>query len=46
MGIRCVTGAFAAEGDVLRHNADLVARTALRLALAERAVRHERAAQM
>ncbi len=39
MGIRCITGAFAAEGDVLRHDADLVARTVLRLALAERAVR-------
>jgi uncharacterized cofD-like protein len=38
MGIRCITGAFAAEGDVLRHDADLVAMTVLRLALAERAV--------
>jgi uncharacterized cofD-like protein len=46
MGIRCVTGAFAAEGDVLRHNADLVARTALRLALADRAVKQERTVQM
>ena len=32
MGIRCVTGNFAAEGDVLRHNADEVALTALSLA--------------
>ena len=39
MGIRCITGAFAAEGDVLRHDADLVAKTALRLALADRAVK-------
>ncbi len=39
MGIRGIAGAFAAEGDVLRHDADLVARTVLRLALAERAVR-------
>ncbi len=41
MGIRCIAGSFAAEGDVLRHNADLVARTALRLALEDRAVRNE-----
>ncbi len=39
MGIRCITGAFAAEGDVLRHDADFVARTTLRLALAERAAK-------
>ncbi len=38
LGIRCIAGAFAAEGDVLRHEADLVARTCLRLALADRAV--------
>ena len=31
MGIRCISGAFAAEGDMLRHDADLVARTLLRL---------------
>ena len=37
LGIRCIAGAFAAEGDVLRHDADLVAKTVLRLALAERA---------
>ncbi len=37
MGIRCITGAFAAEGDVLRHDADLVARAVLKLALADRA---------
>ncbi len=42
MGIRCIAGAFAAEGDVLRHDADLVARTLLRLALAERAVKGRR----
>jgi uncharacterized cofD-like protein len=36
MGIRCIPGAFAAEGDVLRHDADLVAKTVLRLALQER----------
>jgi hypothetical protein len=33
MGIRCITGDFAAEGDVLRHNADVVAETVLRLAM-------------
>ena len=32
MGIRCITGNFAAEGDVLRHNAAAVARTVLELA--------------
>lgn len=32
MGIRCIPGNFAAEGDVLRHDADCVARTVLRLA--------------
>ena len=41
MGIRCITGAFAAEGDVLRHDADLVARTVLRLALAAWAVKRQ-----
>ena len=41
MGIRCITGAFAAEGDVLRHDADLVARTVLRLALVDRAVKQQ-----
>jgi len=41
MGIRCIAGSFAAKGDVLRHNADLVARTALQLALADRAVREQ-----
>ncbi len=39
MGIRCVTGNFAAEGDVLRHNADAVAEMALRLALEGRPAR-------
>ncbi len=42
MGIRCIADSFAAEGDVLRHNADLVARTALRLALGDRAKREGR----
>jgi uncharacterized cofD-like protein len=32
MGIRCITGGFAAEGDVLRHAADRVAATLLRIA--------------
>lgn len=32
MGIRCITGNFAAEGDVLRHDAASVARTLLDLA--------------
>jgi uncharacterized cofD-like protein len=41
MGIRCIAGAFAAEGDVLRHDADLVAKTALQLALADRAVKQQ-----
>jgi uncharacterized cofD-like protein len=36
MGIKCVTGNFAAEGDVLRHNADEVALSALRLAYARK----------
>jgi uncharacterized cofD-like protein len=32
MGIQCITGNFAAEGDVLRHDAEGVARTALDIA--------------
>jgi uncharacterized cofD-like protein len=36
MGIHCVTGNFAAEGDVLRHNADEVALSALKLAYAHK----------
>ncbi len=36
LGIACITEAFAAEGDVLRHDADLVARTVLELARAGR----------
>lgn len=32
MGIRCITGNFAAEGDVLRHDAARVARTVLEIA--------------
>lgn len=31
MGIRCITGNFAAEGDVLRHDAVAVARTVLEM---------------
>lgn len=31
MGIRCIAGNFAAEGDVLRHDAERVARTILEL---------------
>jgi uncharacterized cofD-like protein len=34
MGIRCITGNFAAEGDILRHEAARVARTVLELAAA------------
>jgi uncharacterized cofD-like protein len=33
LGVRCVTGDFAAEGDVLRHAADRVAEAVLRLPL-------------
>jgi uncharacterized cofD-like protein len=33
MGIRCITGDFAAEGDVLRHDADRVASEVIGLAL-------------
>jgi uncharacterized cofD-like protein len=33
MGIRCITGDFSAEGDVLRHAADRVAATVLGVAL-------------
>ena len=32
MGIRCITGNFAAEGDVLRHDAETVAKTMLEVA--------------
>ena len=32
MGIRCITGNFAAEGDVLRHDAEAVAKTVLEIA--------------
>lgn len=32
MGIRCITGNFAAEGDVLRHDAENVAKTVLEIA--------------
>jgi uncharacterized cofD-like protein len=34
MGVQVITGDFAAEGDTLRHNADLVADTLLHLGLA------------
>ena len=37
MGIRCITGNFAAEGGVLRHAADRVADTVLRIGNAARA---------
>ncbi len=33
LGVRCIAGDFAAEGDVLRHAADRVAETLLRLGL-------------
>jgi uncharacterized cofD-like protein len=36
MGVRCITGNFAAEGDVLRHDAPAVARTILELAIGAR----------
>jgi uncharacterized cofD-like protein len=39
MGIRCITGDFAAEGDVLRHDSDRVAKQVLDLALKARAGR-------
>ena len=35
MGIRCITGNFAASGDVLRHDAPTVARTLLEIAAAK-----------
>jgi uncharacterized cofD-like protein len=38
MGIQCITGDFAAEGDVLRHASDRVAATVLGLALTAREV--------
>ena len=38
MGIRCITGDFAAEGDVLRHAADRVATTLLGIAIEEAGV--------
>ena len=34
MGIRCITGDFAAEGDVLRHASDRVAATLMEVAMA------------
>jgi uncharacterized cofD-like protein len=37
MGIRCITGNFAAEGDVLRHDAERVARTVLEIAAGDAA---------
>jgi uncharacterized cofD-like protein len=36
LGVRCIAGDFAAEGDVLRHAADRVAEAALRLGVAGR----------
>jgi uncharacterized cofD-like protein len=38
MGIRCITGDFAAEGDVIRHASDRVAATLLALAMGEDAL--------
>ena len=35
MGIRCITGDFAAEGDVVRHASDRVAATLLAVAMGE-----------
>jgi len=37
MGIRCITGNFAAEGDVLRHDAERVAHTVLEIAAGDAA---------
>ncbi|WP_446742147.1 gluconeogenesis factor YvcK family protein [Silvibacterium acidisoli] len=37
MGIRCITGDFTAEGDVLRHNSERVAAAVLETLLANRA---------
>ena len=37
MGIRCITGNFAAEGDVLRHAADRVAETVLKIGMEPKA---------
>jgi uncharacterized cofD-like protein len=36
LGVRCITGDFTAEGDVVRHAADRVAETALRLGMTGR----------
>ncbi len=36
LGVRCITGDFTAEGDVVRHAADRVAETALRLGVTGR----------
>jgi len=36
LGVRCITGNFAAEGNVLRHASDRVAAQVLTLALEER----------
>jgi uncharacterized cofD-like protein len=36
LGVRCITGDFTAEGDVVRHAADRVADTVLRLGIAGR----------
>jgi uncharacterized cofD-like protein len=39
LGVRCITGSFAAEGDVLRHATDQVAQAVLRLGLLGRPLR-------
>jgi hypothetical protein len=36
LGVRCIAGDFAAEGDVVRHAADRVAEAALRLGVTGR----------
>ena len=41
LGVRCITGDFAAEGDVVRHAADRVAETVLRLGLTGRNPRRQ-----
>ncbi len=42
MGVRCITGNFADEGNVLRHAADRVAAQALNLALGAQNDPHDR----
>jgi uncharacterized cofD-like protein len=42
LGVRCVTGDFAAEGDVLRHASDRVTQAILHLGLKGRPTQHSR----